>query len=91
MAAVATLRLYELASVVQLGTDRWVFSLPRESFGPAPLGQMSYATAAGLFCGSAGLLSLAFGPWGRHGGRPAVVSGLPLGAMAISTFLLTSC
>lgn len=72
VAAVATLRLYELAAVVRLGTDRWFLALPRQDAGLVPLGEVSYPTAATLFCASAGVLSLALG----RRERPVVLSGL---------------
>jgi PAS domain S-box-containing protein len=59
VAVVATLRLYELAAVLRLNTDRWVLPTPPGKFGLAPLGEMSYPTALGLEAAAAAVLLLA--------------------------------
>ncbi len=56
IALVCTLRLLELAGVVQLNTDRWVLRPPLAAGQPRPVGEMSLPTALACLCAAASVL-----------------------------------
>ncbi|MCX6910766.1 MAG: PAS domain S-box protein, partial [Verrucomicrobia bacterium] len=60
---VALARLSESATGVDLGVDRWVFSVPAESLGLIPVGKMAFVTALNVFYASVALLLIVFGRW----------------------------
>jgi signal transduction histidine kinase len=75
VAAIAGGRLLEYVLHVELGADRWLFDVPAESFGLAPVGRMGMFSAFNLLTAAA---ALAFLAWRRQ--RTAeLVAGL-LGA-----------
>ena len=56
-------RLTETVTGMDLGVDRWVFSVPTEALGLIPVGKMAFVTALNFLYASIALLLIAFGRW----------------------------